>query len=117
MTRRLQLFAHPDGRTVLHQSGFSWLAALSLPIWALQRGLRPLAAVALVAQLVPGPLLLMLGASDLMALGGAWLLMVGFGLAAARLHAAWMHRHGWIVLAQEPLPGATGPQGTTRAQP
>lgn len=106
MTRRLQLFAHPDGRTVLHQSGFSWLAMLALPVWALQRDLRAVAAVALVALLVPGPLLLMLGASDLLTLGIAWLLMLSYGMLAPRLHAAWMRRHGWIVLAQEPLPDA-----------
>lgn len=106
MTRRLQLFAHPDGRTVLHQSGFSWLAMLALPVWALQRDLRAVAAIALVALLSPGPLLLLLGASELLTLGVAWLLMVSYGLLAPRLHAAWMRRTGWIVLAQEPLPAA-----------
>lgn len=113
MKRRLALFAHPDGRTVLHQSGFSWMAMLALPVWALQRDLRGLAALAVVALLVPGPLLLMLGASDLMALLGAWLLMVGYGLLAPRLHAAWMRRRGWIVLAEEPL----APPAKTEARP
>lgn len=110
MTRRLALYAHPDGRTVLHQSGFSWTAMLALPVWALQRDLRGVAAVAVVALLVPGPLLLMLGASDVMALLGSWLLMVGYGLLAPRLHAAWMHRQGWIVLAHEPLPTSPKPE-------
>lgn len=101
---RLQLFAHPDGRTVLHEHGFSWLAMLALPVWALQRGLRALAALAMVGLLLPGPLLLMLGVPELATLACAWLLMLSYGFLAPRLHAAWMRRSGWMVLAEEPLP-------------
>lgn len=100
--RQLLLFAHPDGRTMLHQGGFSWLAMLALPVWALQRGLRTLAALALVWLMLPGPLLLLLGVPESVALLCAWLLMVGYGFIAAPLHAAWMRRSGWIVLAEEP---------------
>ena len=99
---RLQLYAHPDGRSVLHESGFSWMAMLALPVWALQRDLRRLAALALPALLVPGPLLLAFGVSEDVTLLSAWALMIGYGALAPRLHALWMRRNGWILLAEEP---------------
>lgn len=107
---RLQLYAHPDGRSVLHVGGFSWLAMLALPVWALRRDLRRLAALALPLLLVPGPLLLALGVSEFVTLLSAWALMVGYGALAPRLHVLWMRRTGWVVLAEEPAATGTGPR-------
>lgn len=37
--RNLSLFINGQGRSVLHRSGFSWLAFVGLPLWALHRRL------------------------------------------------------------------------------
>lgn len=42
----LSIYVNPQGRTIVHQSGFSVLAALALPLWAFHRG-HPWGSVAL----------------------------------------------------------------------
>lgn len=37
--RELSLFINGQGRSALHRSGFSWLAFVGLPLWALHRRL------------------------------------------------------------------------------
>lgn len=102
---RLRLYAHPDGRIALHESGFSWLAAFMPPIWALQRGLRAMAAVVGVIGTLPG----LLGLLDWLPWFGSLVLALAlplcYGWMAAPLHAWWLHRGGWVLTAQEPLPG------------
>ena len=36
---KLSLYIDPRGVSVLHRSGFSWLAAVAVPLWALHRRL------------------------------------------------------------------------------
>jgi hypothetical protein len=102
---RLRLYAHPDGRTTVHESGFSWTAALLPPFWALQRGLRALAALLFVFGALPGLLRL----SELLPWYGSGALLVllplGYGWLAAPLHTWWLRRGGWVLTAEEPLPG------------
>ncbi len=40
---RLRLYMDDGGRLAMNHPGFSWLAAISLPVWALQRRLYALA--------------------------------------------------------------------------
>jgi hypothetical protein len=105
----LSLFMNPAGRVVVHRTGFSWLAVLALPLWALHRRLY-LAFVALL------PLTLMLhnGVADaimwatqddmlvaLLALG--WL--VAWSVLAGRyanvVHRRWLQRRGYAMTATE----------------
>lgn len=36
---RLSIYIRPTGESVLHRTGFSWLAAVAWPLWALHRRL------------------------------------------------------------------------------
>jgi hypothetical protein len=96
---RLRLYVDERGRLAMNDAGFSWLAALSPPLWALQRRLYVLAVVALV-----------IGAAVNVALpSGAQaiafvLQFVAVGALANRLHRAYLERSGWRVTAEEPAP-------------
>ena len=101
---RLRLYVDERGRLAMNEAGFSWLAAFSPPLWALQRRLYVLALVAFAVgaavSLVPG----------------AWTQGIGFvlqfgafGGLANRLHRAWLERSGWHVTAEEPAQGAQAP--------
>ena len=102
---RLRLYTHPDGRTAVHETGFSWLGALLPPVWALQRGLRLLAAVVILIGSLPG----LLGLADWLpwyaSLALTLALPLAYGALAAPFHAWWLRRGGWVLTAEEPLPG------------
>jgi hypothetical protein len=106
---RLRLYTHADGSTALHESGFSWLAAIALPIWALQRGLRRVAVAAFVLGLVPGMAALLLALPQRWSLGLSVVTVLASGVLAAPLHARWLRRRGWVLTAEEPA------RGTARA--
>lgn len=105
---KLSLYIDARGRSVVHRTGFSWLAAIGLPLWALHRRLwwvllaslpltlaAHLLANALIG-LVPGPT-----ASSWSAL--AW--MVGWSWAmgrwANRGHRHLLERAGYVMTATE----------------
>ena len=46
---RLRLYVDDRGRLAMNEAGFSWLAAISLPLWALQRRLYVIAVDRLLA--------------------------------------------------------------------
>jgi hypothetical protein len=102
--RRLRLYVDDRGRLAMNDAGFSWLAAISLPLWALQRQLYVLAVIALLV-----------GAAVNVGLdGGAQaiafvLQFVAFGALANRLHRAYLERNGWRVTAEEPAPSSASP--------
>jgi hypothetical protein len=107
----LSIFANDQGRTALHRSGWSWLAALSLPLWALRRNLwRTLAAL-----LIALPLLLV--ALDVVIKTIAaertqgWLALasvVAWSIACAALANRWhlrcLRRAGYRLIATEAQP-------------
>jgi hypothetical protein len=115
----LSLYVDDSGRSSLHRSGFSWLAAIALPLWALHRRLwRTLIAVSLLSpflhtlvghlnERVPGQV-----AQGLLAL--AWLLAwsLACGAMANRWHRHCLERAGYRVIATEPPPPVC-PRGQT----
>ena len=88
----------------MHESGFSWLAAISLPAWALQRRLYRLAALSLLLGLGLGLLANQLQWSEGTQLGLYGLNFLASGLLAGRLQRWLLQRQGWVLTAEEPLP-------------
>ena len=101
---RLSLYADAQGRTALHESGFSWMAAFSLPVWALQRQQRLLAVVILVVQLGLGMVVAQLGLAEGTQLALFVLNVLANGFLAAPLQAWLLRRRGWVRSAEEPPP-------------
>ena len=102
--RRLRLYVDDRGRLAMNEAGFSWLAAISLPLWALQRRLYVLAVVALVVGAAVNVGL------DSGAQAIAFVLQfVAFGALANRLHRAYLEHSGWRVTAEEPAPSSASP--------
>jgi lipoprotein signal peptidase len=103
--RRLRLYVDDRGRLAMNEAGFSWLAAISLPLWALQRRLYVLAVAALVVGAAVNVGL------DSSAQAIAFVLQfVAFGALANRLHRAYLERSGWRVTAEEPAPSSASPR-------
>ena len=108
MSALLSLYINPRGASVLHRSGFSWLAALAWPLWALHRRLWwvlllsfPLTtAVHAVANLAIG---LVPGETTQGALALAWLIGWSFvsGRWANALHQRLLERAGYRMTATE----------------
>lgn len=108
MSALLSLYINPRGASVLHRTGFSWLAAVAWPLWALHRRLWwvLLASLPLTVALhtvvnwaigfVPGET-----AQGVLAL--AWL--VGWSFVAGRwangLHRHLLERAGFLMTATE----------------
>ena len=101
---RLRLYVDERGRLAMNEAGFSWLAAISLPLWALQRRLYGLALVALT---LATAINFWLDSSVQIVV--FVLQFVAFGTCANRLHRALLERRGWRVTAEEPAPGAPPP--------
>jgi|SRR5690349_15235045 len=109
--RRLRLYVDDRGRLAMNDSGFSWLAAISLPLWALQRRLYALAVVALAVGAAVN-LGLESGAQAI-----AFVLQfVGFGAFANRLQRWHLERGGWRLTAEEPAPTASAPAASPPAR-
>ncbi len=106
---RTRLYTDEHGRLAMSHAGFSWLAALSLPFWALQRRLYALAFAAFV---LSGAINLWLGAS-LQAVAFV-LQSVAFGTCANRLHRLHLERGGWRITAEEPAAAVPAPAKPSR---
>ena len=105
---RLSIYIRPNGESVLHRTGFSWLATLAWPLWALHRRLwwllllsLPLtfalhSAVNRAIEFVPGDM-----AQGLLAL--LWLVgwSVAAGFWANALHRRLLERAGFRMTATE----------------
>ena len=111
---QLRIYLHPSGDCVLHRSGFSWLAAFALPLWALSKRLYRTALVAFVVvlvviQLVPRLLARIEPESlrDSVALVYTLLYWIVPGFSATRWHRRVLERSGYVVCASE-VPGDQG---------
>lgn len=105
---RLSLHVDDAGRTALLRGGWSWLAALALPLWALHRQLWKTALpLTLAVLLLHGLVGLAIDAAGDDAVVGllalAWLSAwsAGCGAAANRAHAWLLRRAGYRVVAVE----------------
>jgi hypothetical protein len=96
---RLSLYVNEDGRTVLHYSGFSFLAGMVPVVWALHRRLYGIAALTLVYSIAYNYLVAGLTLGMQSAVYAVQVAVVG-GLAN-RLHAYLLERRGWILTARE----------------
>jgi hypothetical protein len=103
---RQRLYMDERGQCVMHRDGFSWLAAASLLVWALQRRLYGVALVALVMSLGFDPAATALGLDANSQLVAFFVQFLLFGFLANRLHAWVLERSGWRVTAEEPAPQA-----------
>jgi hypothetical protein len=109
--RNLSLFIDARGRSALHRSGFSRLAFVALPLWALHRRLWWLVPLSLVGLAwVHGAanwLMERFPSPDVQgALASLWLLAESWfvGRHANRLHLALLRRQGYALTATEVPP-------------
>jgi hypothetical protein len=107
----LRIYMHTSGDCVLHRSGFSWLAAFALPLWALSKRLYRTALVAFVVVLVVTQLVPRLLAEiqsetvrDSVAFVYGLLYWLVPGFAASRWHRRVLERNGYYVCASEEAP-------------
>lgn len=96
---QLSLYVSEDGRTVLHYSGFSFMAGMLPTVWALQRRLYGIAALTFVYGIAINQLIEGLTLGMQSAAFAVQVAVVG-GLAN-RLHAWLLERRGWILTAKE----------------
>lgn len=113
--RNLSLYIDAQGRSVLLRSGFSWLAWLALPLWALHRRLWLAALVAMpltygfwsavnaLAARLPGDT-----APGLAVIAICFVESWALGRLANRAHRAWLTHRGYVMTATE-LPHALVP--------
>lgn len=115
--KNLSIYIDSRGRSALHRSGFSWLAFVALPLWALQRRLWLVCLLSL--PLTWGLHLVVNAAIELTdnesaqgLLALAWLLgeSVFMGAWANRFHAWLLARRGYVMTATE-RPVAAQPGG------
>jgi hypothetical protein len=106
--RRLRLYMDERGRLEINQPGFSWLAAISLTVWALQRRLY---ALALAGFVLSSGISLQLGTTG-QAIAFV-LQFLAFGAFANRLHRWHLERRGWRITAEEL---AAAPRAPARSQ-
>ena len=109
--RNLSLFINEAGRSVLYRNGFSWMAFVALPLWAVHRRLWwCLPPALLLPALLHGLVNVLLerlpseDAQGLLAIG--WLIGESWfmGHWANRAHLAWLHRRGYRLTATEVPP-------------
>jgi hypothetical protein len=111
----IRIYMHPSGDCVLHRSGFSWLAAFALPLWALSKHLYRTALLAFVFVLLATQLAPRLlaqieseNARSLVAFAYLCLYWMVPGFAATRWHRHVLERRGYVVSASEEPPAMSG---------
>jgi|SRR5688572_15672358 len=116
---QLRIYMHDSGDCVLHRSGFSWLAAFALPVWAFSKRLYRTALLTLVVSVAASqltPLLIDRMESDtvsgLLALAYVLVYWMVPGFYATRWHRRVLERSGYFVSADEHTSsGGTGGPG------
>ena len=97
---RQRIYVNERGDCVVHDTGFSWFAALFSPVWALQRRLY-LVSLALVVTGIATSYYADTTTQLVVALAQVAL----FGSLANRAHRWLLERRGWRVTAEEPAQG------------
>jgi hypothetical protein len=102
---KLAIYMNEAGDSVLHRTGFSWLAAILPPIWALQYRLYKTCVATLVID-IPLNLVLvrMPNLTSMYAVGVSWylfqILIVGFGTNL--YYRVVLERSGYFMTSAEP---------------
>jgi hypothetical protein len=101
-----RIYTNSRGDCRLHTSGFSWLAAIVFPAWALKHGLYKTA----LAVFVLNFLINIFISATVIKLFCAAVLIVIYGFFSNRFHAYVLERAGYRITAQEPplLPASMG---------
>ena len=106
---RLAIYMNEAGDSVVHHAGFSWLAAVVVPVWALQRRLYKTAIVTFAINrfaettvvpwmaLIPGEVL---RTGVQVGYVIVWWLLCGFG--ANVFHRIVLERAGYFMTSAEP---------------
>jgi hypothetical protein len=105
---KLAIYMNEAGNSVLHRTGFSWVAAMFPPLWALQHRLYKTCVATLVIYIL---LILMIGPvpKDLSPAGPwiAWIpwfliQVLGVGFGANPYHRLLLERSGYFMTSAEP---------------
>lgn len=98
---KLSLYRHPSGRTALHESGYSWVAAFMLPLWLLLHGFK-VWAVLLAVLLPTATVLIAQSIWPVEVAGLLWLLQaLLIGALTSRCYRWYLDRYDWVKVAQE----------------
>jgi len=110
-TGAIVLYADCSGRLAMHCSGFSWIAALYPPLWAVTRRLW-LACLGWLAISLSGKALLLAvlfhlpllgaGVGGSIYLGAVLIERWVLGRFANSFHRWWLQRHGYVLIAATP---------------
>jgi len=95
---RQRIYMNERGDCVINDSGFSWFAALLVPIWALQRRLYLLALVMILA----GGAINFFPLTTVAQIVLVVVQILLYGSLANRVHRWLLERRGWRVTAEEP---------------
>jgi len=102
---RQRLYINDRGDCVINDSGFSWFAAIALPVWALHRRLYLLALIMSVASFVVN---FSADASTQLLVVVVVTQFVLYGSLANLVHRRLLEQQGWRVTAEEPEQGSDG---------
>jgi hypothetical protein len=105
---RLSIYSNKNNKTILHDDGFSFLAALALPLWLLQRRLYKTFAITLPALMLLNnkieEILQQVDDKPMRILFAIlWLIFISLicGKVAGQWHRAILEHNGYIRIATE----------------
>ena len=101
---RQRLYINDRGDCVINDSGFSWFAAIALPVWALHRRLYLLALIMFVASFVVN--FYADASTQLLVFVVAQFVL--YGSLANLVHRRLLEQQGWRVTAEEPEQSSGG---------
>jgi Protein of unknown function (DUF2628) len=100
---KLAIYMNDAGKSVLHRTGFSWVAAIIPPIWALQHRLYKTCVVTFVFNgLTHQTFALMPNGARWAELGWAVFLGLVTGFGANLYHRVVLERSGYFITSAEP---------------
>lgn len=97
---KLAIYMNEAGQSVVHRTGFSWVAAIVLPIWALQHRLyKTCVATLVINALLPQAYALM---PMVFQIGLALFQVLGAGFGANLYHRIVLEHSGYFMTSAEP---------------
>ena len=102
---KLAIYMNEAGQSALHRTGFSWMAAIVPPIWALQHHLyKTCVATFVISTLVNPTIALVPDGPPRTAVQIGWALfqLLGAGFGANLYHRIVLERSGYFMTSAEP---------------